>query len=138
LFVSFPQGICPDSQGGVKLEVLITKQFTFNSAHYLPDHPGHCRNLHGHTYRLELTVKGPVDGKTGMVMDFEDLKRIVQKNVVNRLDHCLLNDVLPSVPTAENIALWICRSLQAELPAIYKVKLWETPTCYVEVYAADV
>ncbi|HZK18965.1 MAG TPA: 6-carboxytetrahydropterin synthase QueD [Clostridia bacterium] len=120
------------------MSVLITKQFTFNSAHYLPNHPGHCKNLHGHTYKLELTIKGHTNAQTGMVMDFEDLKQTVKKYAVDKLDHRLLNEVLPDIPTAENIALWICRSLQEELPEVYRVKLWETPTCYVEVYATDV
>ncbi len=116
----------------------ITKVFTFDSAHSLPNYPGHCRNIHGHTYRLEVTVKGEINPETGMVMDFYDLKRIVKENAVSRLDHCYLNDVLPCIPTAENIAVWICRSLQSQLPILHKIKLWETPTSAVEVYAADV
>jgi len=116
----------------------ITKVFTFNSAHSLPNYPGHCKNVHGHTYRLEVTIRGPVNTETGMVMDFYDLKSLVKEHIIKKLDHCYLNDVLPYIPTAENIAIWICRSLQNKVPTLYKIKLWETPTSCVEVYVTDV
>ncbi len=116
----------------------ITKVFTFDSAHSLPNYPGQCKNIHGHTYKLEVTVKGKINHETGMVMDFDELKHSVKKHVVSKLDHCYLNDVLPCIPTAENIAIWICQSVKDNLPSLYKVKLWETPTSYVELYAADV
>lgn len=116
----------------------VTKVFSFDSAHSLPDYPGPCRNIHGHTYRLEVTVKGEIDVETGLVMDFYDLKRIVKGHAVGKLDHRYLNDVLPCIPTAENVAVWICRSLRDKLPGLFKIKLWETPTSFVEVFAADV
>jgi len=118
--------------------ISVTKVFTFDSAHSLPNYPGQCRNIHGHTYRLEVTVKGKVNPETGMVIDFYDLKRIVDENAVNKLDHYYLNDILPCIPTAENIALWICQAIRDELPNLYRIKLWETPTSSVEVYNADV
>lgn len=117
--------------------VSITKVFTFNSAHSLPGHPGNCKNIHGHTYHLEVTIRGPVNPDTGMVMDFYDLKNLVKENIIRKLDHCYLNDILPCVPTVENIAVWVSRALQDKLP-LYKVKLWETPSSCVEVYAGDV
>lgn len=116
----------------------ITKVFTFDSAHSLPNYPGHCRNIHGHTYKLEVTVKGEINQETGMVMDFYDLKSLVKEHVISKLDHCYLNDVLPCVPTAENIAVWICQLMKVKAPSLYQVKLWETPTSCAEVYAADV
>jgi len=118
--------------------VSITKVFTFDSAHSLPNYPGHCKNIHGHTYKLEVTVRGEINPVTGMVIDFYDLKSIVREYAVSKLDHCYINDILPCIPTAENIAIWICRSIQTKVPMLYKVKLWETPTSAVEVYAADV
>ncbi|MEZ5988237.1 MAG: 6-carboxytetrahydropterin synthase QueD [Planctomycetota bacterium] len=103
----------------------VTKVFRFEAAHQLPDHPGKCRRLHGHGYRLEVTVGREVDPRTGMVLDFYDLKRIVEDRVVSRLDHRYLNDLLqPS--TAENLCLWIAREL-AELPLV-ELRLWETAT----------
>jgi len=116
----------------------VTKVFTFDSAHSLPNYPGHCKNVHGHTYKLEVTVRGQINQATGLVMDFYDLKNLVTEHILSKLDHCYLNDVLPCIPSAENIAVWICQVMNVQLPSLHKVKLWETPTSYVEVYATDV
>jgi 6-pyruvoyltetrahydropterin/6-carboxytetrahydropterin synthase len=106
----------------------VVKEFTFNSAHYLVDYHGPCENLHGHTYKLQVAVSGPVK-VDGMVLDFVRLKKVVSESVIARLDHKLLNDIIPQ-PTAENITLWIWQEL-ADLLPISEIKLWETPTSFV-------
>ena len=80
----------------------VTRTFTFEAAHQLPWHDGKCRNLHGHSYRLEVTVEGPI-GPQGIVVDFADIKRVVERDVVDVYDHRYLNDLLDN-PTAELIA----------------------------------
>jgi 6-pyruvoyltetrahydropterin/6-carboxytetrahydropterin synthase len=110
--------------------VQIRKQFAFEAAHVLPHHAGKCSRLHGHSYRLEVTIAGALQSAgpaSGMVMDFDDLSRIVRTNVIEPLDHRLLNDVLDN-PTSERIVLWIWQQLAHELPAIAELALWETAT----------
>lgn len=109
----------------------VTRSFTFEAAHRLPWHPGRCRNLHGHSYRLEVTVEGPVD-ENGVVLDFDDLKAVVQREVVDRYDHTLLNDLLDN-PTAELIASDAWKRLEAAGLAPARLRLWETPTSSVEI-----
>jgi len=116
----------------------VTKILTFDAAHSLPDHQGKCRNLHGHTYTLEVTVRGELEHSgpaTGMVMDFGDLAERVRRVVVEPLDHRYLNEVLDFVPTAEAIALWAFRVLAGEGLPVVRVRLWETPTSFAEVTA---
>ena len=118
------------------MRTTVTKILTFDAAHSLPTHPGLCRNVHGHTYTLEVTVEGQLadGGPTDqMVMDFGDLRRRVAELVVNHLDHRYLNELFDFAPTAEALAAWSMRTLlEAGLPVI-KVRLWETPTSYAEV-----
>lgn len=109
----------------------VTRSFTFEAAHRLPWHPGRCRNLHGHSYRLEVTVEGPVD-ENGVVLDFDDLKAVVQREVVDRYDHTLLNDLLDN-PTAELIASDAWKRLEAAGLAPSRLRLWETHTSSVEI-----
>jgi 6-pyruvoyltetrahydropterin/6-carboxytetrahydropterin synthase len=97
--------------------MFVTKGFTFDSAHALTQYYGKCENLHGHTYRLEVTVEGPVHDN-GMVVDFVLLKRIVKRTVLSQLDHQNLNDHFDN-PSAENIALWIWDQLK-DLPKLLK------------------
>ena len=110
--------------------MLIYKEFTFDSAHFLPNVPeGHkCKEMHGHTYRLRVWIEDKPDKKLGWVMDFADLKNIV-KPVVARLDHKCMNDV-PGLdnPTCELIAVWIWDQLKPSLPKMKKLELHETPT----------
>lgn len=87
----------------------VTKQFSFDAAHFLTKYHGKCERLHGHTYKLEITLEGPVQ-ENGMVLDFSLLKRIVQKQVLSKLDHHLINDILEN-PSAENMAVWIWNQL---------------------------
>jgi 6-pyruvoyltetrahydropterin/6-carboxytetrahydropterin synthase len=116
------------------MSISITQAFTFEAAHHLPNVPDthRCRRLHGHSYRVELTLKGEVDPHSGFVLDFFDVEAVFQP-VLQRLDHYLLNDVEGlENPTAENIALWIFRRVKPALPQLASVKVFETPMCWAE------
>ena len=108
----------------------IFKSFTLESAHRLPHvPPGHkCARVHGHSFRVELHVSGPVDATLGWVMDFADLKQAFEP-LFQQLDHRYLNDV-PGLenPTSENLARWIWRELKPQLPALARVVVHETCT----------
>ncbi|TAM89962.1 6-carboxytetrahydropterin synthase QueD [bacterium] len=109
--------------------------FGFEAAHVLPHHPGKCSRLHGHSYRLEIVVEGPLQHAgpaAGMVMDFGDLKAVVRRTVIDVLDHSDLNAAIPN-PTAEEIAAWIWGHLERELPMLHRVVLWETATAYAAI-----
>ncbi len=110
--------------------IFLTRKFSFDSAHRLSNYAGKCKNLHGHTYFLEVTIKGKVNKKTGMVMDFEDIKEIVDKLVLKKLDHQYINKTI-KVSTAENIVQWIWKVLNKGFKKydveLYMIKLWETP-----------
>ena len=105
--------------------MILRKEYKFESAHFIYNHASKCRGLHGHSYRLFVSVKGPVNPETGMVMDFYDLSKIVCQNIINKLDHCFLNDLIP-LSTAENIIVWIWDHLKSELPSLYQLELFET------------
>lgn len=118
----------------------VTKVFTFDSAHNLTKYNGKCENLHGHTYKLEVTVEGVVNDE-GILIDFAELKSIVENEVVKKLDHMYLNDVLGFNTTCENIIVWMWERLETRLKTeryhLYKIKLWETPTNFAEVDIKD-
>src|SRR5579875_1442486 len=106
----------------------IRKHFRFEAAHVLPFHPGKCARMHGHSYRLEVAVRGPIrtDGPAkGMIEDFDTVKRIVRTHVVDVLDHQTLNDMIEN-PTAEHIAMWVWRTLEPHLTGLDEIVLWET------------
>jgi 6-pyruvoyltetrahydropterin/6-carboxytetrahydropterin synthase len=105
--------------------VEIYKEFTFEAAHHLPKMPPDhkCRRLHGHSYRLRIYVKGDV-GPSGVVVDFDVIKQAMAP-LLYRLDHRLLNDVIPN-PTSENLARWIWGEI--ELPMLSRVQVSETCT----------
>lgn len=108
----------------------IFKVFTFEAAHRLPNvPPGHkCARLHGHSFRAEIHVRGPVDRDTGWVMDFADVKAAFQP-LLDQLDHYYLNEVEGlENPTSENIARWIWRRLRPRLPQLSQVVVHETCT----------
>jgi len=113
--------------------MLVTKRFRFDSAHHLPGYPGKCALPHGHGYRLEVTVAGPIR-EDGLVYDFYDLKRIVKERVIERLDHRDLNDLL-EVPSAENIAVWIWDELR-DLP-LHEIRLHESEDSWVTLREGD-
>ncbi len=108
---------------------LVTKEFTFDSAHFLPKYFGKCENLHGHTYKLHVTVQVPTLDEQGLAYDFVTLKQVVKDNIVDVLDHRLINDIIP-ISSAENIAVWIWEQISAKIP-LFEIVLWETPTSFV-------
>lgn len=138
--------------------VSITKVFRFEMAHALHGHGGRCAHIHGHSYRLEVTIKGtpinePSRPDNGMVMDFAELKSIVKRHILDRFDHALLlsgrdRQSFPDSgelfkrleyttfqPTCENLVLEMARVLCAQLPptvAIRRLRLYETATSYAE------
>ena len=114
--------------------MLVTKEFTFDAAHFLPSYNGKCENMHGHTYRLQVTVDGPLD-KEGMVIDFALLKKVVKEKILTKLDHQVINDTI-EVASAENISIWIWDQLadSPEFPEdvrLTEVRLWETASSFV-------
>lgn len=116
----------------------IYKEFSFDSAHFLPHVPeGHkCRNMHGHTYRLRVIIEGTPDPQMGWIMDFKQLKDAVVP-VIDRLDHKLINDIEGlDNPTAENITIWIWNQIRPLLPLLSRIELHETPTTGV-VYSGE-
>ncbi len=116
----------------------ITKEFTFDAAHYLTEYHGKCEALHGHTYKLHITVEGERN-EEGMVLDFVILKDIIKENILNKLDHSSLNDFFRQ-PSTENIIYWIWNELENKLKGpnycLCEIKLWESPTSFV-VYKGE-
>ncbi|HHQ45088.1 MAG TPA: 6-carboxytetrahydropterin synthase QueD [Candidatus Altiarchaeales archaeon] len=109
--------------------MIVARRFYFDASHHLPEYKGACERVHGHTYRLEVEVSGE-QRRDGMVLDFRDLKKVVQENVLDKLDHENLNKVLEN-PTAENICDWIWTQLEGEVN-LHKVRLWEGEGKWVE------
>lgn len=133
--------------------IQLIRRFSFEAAHLLPYHEGDCRHVHGHSYRLEVQINGPVQTEnsgpeSGMVMDLKRLKDLVHTSIVAPCDHALLlPDFLPEVqleaarllstkilllpfsPTTENLVGWMARQLQVQLPVgaeLAGLVLWET------------
>lgn len=108
----------------------IFKEFTIEAAHRLPKVPdGHkCSRLHGHSFRIEIRVKGPVDPELGWIVDFSDIKAAF-KTIEDQIDHRYLNEV-PGLenPTSENFARWIWNRLRPSLPYLSRVTVRETCT----------
>jgi 6-pyruvoyltetrahydropterin/6-carboxytetrahydropterin synthase len=100
---------------------------TFEAAHSLPGYNGKCKNVHGHTYTVEVVVEGNLDTKTNFVMDYFELRRIVN-DVLEEIDHTFLNDII-EYPSCENILLFIKKKLERKLKnkkvSLVSVKLWE-------------
>ncbi len=144
--------------------IRVTKEFNFEIAHALWNYDGHCKNIHGHSYRLFVTVIGePVqyeeDPKNGMVIDFGDLKKIVKQEVVEPLDHSLILNkkavderflnasqmfekryVVNFQPTCENLVVDFAKKIKARLPErlkLFSLKLHETASSFAEWYADD-
>lgn len=108
----------------------IYKAFHIEAAHRLPNLPAEhkCSRLHGHSFRVEIHVGGPLDPKTGWIMDFADLKAAFAP-VFESLDHRYLNEVAGlENPTSENLARWIWQKLKPGLPGLSKVVIAETCT----------
>ena len=113
--------------------MIISKDFTFEAAHFLPKYVGACSNLHGHSYHLTVFVKGPIKAETGMVMDFKNLKFTVEDVVLGKYDHSDLNQFFDN-PTAEIMVEGIGKALDAILSTnnenieCVRVELRETAT----------
>jgi 6-pyruvoyltetrahydropterin/6-carboxytetrahydropterin synthase len=103
----------------------VRRRFGFEAAHRLPGHPGKCRELHGHSYRLVVTVERALDEGSGMVIDFGELKQIVRREVIDLVDHKCLNDLIDN-PTAELVVIWIWQRLTGALPGLVEIELFET------------
>ena len=112
-------------------QVSISRSFVFDAAHILSWHPGKCSRLHGHTYRLEVSVRGDLDER-GIVIDFDEMASIVENLVLNRIDHSFLNDILDN-PTSERVALHILELLESCPFKIDSLKLWEGIDSFVEI-----
>lgn len=111
----------------------VTKSFTFEAAHQLPWHSGACQRLHGHGYRLEVTVEGPLN-EHGIVTDFADVSAVVEREVIARFDHQYLNELLDN-PTAELLAQDAWKRIEAAGLAVSRIRLWETADSMVELTA---
>ncbi|MDA1477817.1 6-pyruvoyl trahydropterin synthase family protein [Bacillus changyiensis] len=141
-------------------DVMVCKIFTFDSSHQLLNHKGKCANVHGHTYKLEVRLKGqtnkePLSSDEGFVIDFADMKSVIKKELLTDLDHAFLaqgnepivKQLLDSGSkvyelgfrtTVENLAIYICWKLKELKLPVYSVRLWETPTGWAEVLAHEI
>ncbi len=108
----------------------LTKDFTFEAAQTLPNAPeGHkCRNMHGHSFKLEISVEGPMDPETGWVYDHARISRAMDP-ILDQLDHSYLNEI-PGLgnPTIELMAAWFWDKLSPQLPGLAEIVIHETPT----------
>ena len=107
--------------------------FHFDSAHFLPTYEGKCNTIHGHSYKCSIVVSGEIDSQSGMLMDFKDLKLLVKTTIEDKLDHKLLNDIIPN-PTAENTAYYIYNELYQNYFKFKDIRLdsvevYETENC---------
>lgn len=116
------------------MNVKIAATYSFEAAHRLPNLPdGHkCKRLHGHNYRLDVVIEGPLDER-GFVMDYAELDAVVQP-LVDQLDHQYLNDIAGlENPTSEVMALWFRSRIVGVLDLTPTIRIWETPRYWVEV-----
>lgn len=121
----------------------LTTIVDFEAAHCLPGYPGKCSRLHGHNWRVEVTVAGRELDELGMLIDFRVLKQEINR-VIETLDHYYLNEIEPfrsQNPTAENIGRYIYRELKGRLSPtgrvdVLAVKVWESPSA-AAVYRED-
>ena len=108
--------------------MIIYKQFTFDSAHYLPNVPvtHKCRTIHGHTYKLTVFIEGDLIENLGWVLDYTDLTNVI-KPIIETIDHQFLNDI-PGLenPTSELMVIWLWDKIKPLLPMLTKIELNET------------
>ena len=106
----------------------VYKEVSFEAAHFLPNLPDNhkCRQMHGHSFKIRITVDGPVDVHTGWVMDFADIKKVFE-SIMTQLDHSCLNDIdgLEN-PSSENLAVWIWDQLKPDLSILSGIEVKET------------
>jgi len=112
--------------------MLISRVFKFDSAHKLPNYSGKCAQLHGHTFKLIVTCSGNIEKESGMIIDFLELKKIVNEKVIGKLDHNYLNDIVEN-PTCENILLWIKGQLKNSNIGLKKLALYESENNFCEL-----
>ena len=144
--------------------IRISKEFTFDMAHALLGYDGLCKNIHGHSYTLVVTVIGSplqddASPKNGMLIDFKDLKNIIKQQIIDRFDHALvLNSLTPKdlldmlvknydkivlldyQPTTENMIADMAGQIRDLLPenlTLFSLRLRETPSSYAEWFAED-
>lgn len=110
-------------------ELKLNAKFDFAASHFLPKYHGKCENLHGHNYKLIVTIKGNVKDN-GLVIDYKEIKKIVNENVIDHIDHKHLNDIIEN-PSSENITVWIWEKLKEKLP-LTKLTLYETENYFCE------
>lgn len=129
-------------QLSLSMPVSLTKTFKFEAAHYLPAFPeGHkCRRMHGHSFRVEINVKGEIAAESGILVDFGDIKAVV-KPIIEGLDHYCLNELgeswkepLLKNPTSENLAKWLFQTIKPKLPILHSVVVHETCTSLCEYW----
>jgi 6-pyruvoyltetrahydropterin/6-carboxytetrahydropterin synthase len=116
------------------MKVRLSKSFRFEAAHDLPTFPeGHkCRRLHGHSFRFDVVVEGEVDPTLGYLMDYGDIRRVVDP-IVKQLDHYYLNDIKGlENSTSEMIARWLWDRIRPELPLLSSIIVYETCTSSCE------
>jgi 6-pyruvoyltetrahydropterin/6-carboxytetrahydropterin synthase len=145
-------------------KIRLTKEFRFEMAHALWNYDGLCKNIHGHSYILQVTIIGEPssdesDPKYGMVMDFGQLKQIVEEEIVEPLDHSIIVSdkapaekllqipqmsdryhITPYQPTCENLLVDFAQRISKRLPehaALFSLKLHETGNSFAEWYASD-
>lgn len=145
-------------------KVRVTKEFRFEMAHALWNYDGLCKNIHGHSYIMQVTVIGEPNSdinstKYGMVIDFGDLKKIVNDAIVNKMDHSLViskksnydpllklnqmfdrHHITDYQPTCENMVVEFAKIISNLLPknvSLYSIKLWETANSYAEWNSED-
>lgn len=114
----------------------VTRKFEFAGAHYLPNHPGKCQNLHGHTWKVEIEIIGQVKKDTGMIIDFGDMKEKINP-IIETFDHKCLNEVLREwrvdvPPTAENLVMIFVTALTKDFPNLCRVRIYESDDSYAE------
>jgi 6-pyruvoyltetrahydropterin/6-carboxytetrahydropterin synthase len=120
------------------MKVRLSKSFCFEAAHNLPTFPdGHkCRRLHGHSFRFDIVVEGQVPTDTGYLIDYGEIKHVVDP-IVKRLDHYYLNEISGlENPTSEMIAKWIWDQVKPVLPLLAEVVVFETCTSRCEYRGA--
>jgi 6-pyruvoyltetrahydropterin/6-carboxytetrahydropterin synthase len=119
--------------------VNLTKRYGFEAAHRLPKAPeGHkCRNLHGHSFKFEVEIRGEVSDENAWFMDFHDISKIA-KPIAEELDHSYINEI-PGLEdgTSEIMAKWIWDKLAPALPGLYRISVYETETSCCHYYGED-
>ncbi len=125
--------------------MILGKHFEFEASHQLPqaEQYGKCAKLHGHTYKLQVEIEGAVNAD-GWVTNFVTLKQLVNKHIIEVLDHAHINDIIPHITTVEHIIVWIWKELdrviteQNEPYRLHALKLYETSTSYAVLTRQEV